>query len=67
MFKTRSPLSKETIVAIGLATLFIVLLIINVAILLPSLFSTFNSVVQKGDQSPIDAQTVNEAIELLNQ
>lgn len=67
MFKTRSPLSKETMVAIGLAALFIVLLIINVAIVVPSLFSTFYGVAQKGDQSPIDAQTVNEAIELLNQ
>jgi hypothetical protein len=65
MFKTRSVQTKESIITIGVSIGIILFVVINIALLLPSLISVFGPQPTQTKQDPIDTNTVNEAIKLI--
>jgi hypothetical protein len=65
MFKTRSVQTKESFITIGTTIGIILLVLVNIALLLPSLISVFGPQHSQIKQDPIDTSTVNEAIKLI--
>lgn len=67
MSKTHSTqTNKEIAIVIVIICGFIMLVIGNIMIIVPSFLEIYNPKTIKVNQNPIDAQTVNQAIQLLN-
>lgn len=67
MFKTRLPISKELIISLTLSGFCLLLLIINVVIGVTTVKNVYFEGVSPEVAQPIDANTVNAAIEILNE
>ncbi|RJR15445.1 hypothetical protein C4579_02285 [Candidatus Microgenomates bacterium] len=65
MFKTHLPQNKETLVLLGVISAVIILGMINGLILIPKFIELYRVEVTPSTTLPIDAATVNQAIELL--
>jgi len=65
MFKTRLAQNKETVLAIGIFTGFLILAVINLVILVPYVLGVYGREKAQIKNNPIDTEVVNEAIKLL--
>lgn len=66
MFKTRLPISKEVIIVVLVAVVLVVLMVVNLTVAVPKLLEVYTPVQNETAKTPIDTNTVNNAIELLN-
>lgn len=66
MFKTHLPLNKDTALILVMAFTIVVLLVVNVAFLLSEAVSVFLANPPATNKQLIDADTVNEAIGILD-
>lgn len=66
MFKSRLPLNKESLIIITLGIGLTLLIIVNVVILVPRLIEVYAPNPQSESREPIDAETVNKAIEYIS-
>jgi hypothetical protein len=66
MSKIRLSQNKEILVAISLIAGLLILMIINMAVLIPGINSVYLPGAKQANSDPIDTLTVNEAIKLLN-
>ncbi len=67
MSKIRFLQNKETIITLGLMIGAVILIMINIVALIPAVISVYTETKQTATKEPIDAATVNKAIEYLNQ
>lgn len=65
MFKSRLPLNKESLIIITFGIGLTLLIIVNVVILVPRLIEVYAPNPQSESREPIDAETVNKAIEYI--
>lgn len=66
MFKTRLQLNKESIIIIIGGIGLILLIIINVVSLVPRLFEVYRTDPKSESREPVDAETINKAIEYIS-
>jgi hypothetical protein len=66
MSKTLLKQNKEAIAGVAVIAGLIILAVVNLSILIPSLLDVYEKGDKSGRNDPIDAQTVNQAINLLS-
>jgi hypothetical protein len=66
MSKIHFQQNKEVIISVGLFVGLLMLLIINLTLLIPNLMRVYSPLKNQTGQSPIDTETVNQAIKVLN-
>lgn len=67
MFKARLIQNKFALLSFATAVVIIVWILVNLALLVPPLITVFSTSPIIGNRQLIDAQTVNKAMELLNE
>ncbi|KKP59878.1 MAG: hypothetical protein UR52_C0002G0106 [Candidatus Gottesmanbacteria bacterium GW2011_GWA1_34_13] len=66
MFKTRLTQNKETVIAIILSVGLVILIVINLWTLIPTIWTAFTQQEKTNLKQPIDIESVNQAIEIIN-
>ena len=66
MYKTRLLQNKELVIAYLAGLVMVVIIGLNLLILIPALKQVYQDNPNSKQQSPIDIEAVNKAIELLN-
>lgn len=66
MFKIRLRRNKDTIIGAAVTLTVVVLILINVVVLVPQIIDAYRSEKPINGSSPIDAESVNAAIDFLS-
>ena len=66
MFKNLSLPNKETLVIVSIGLITGLLLLVNLAVFIPTLIDVYQSNPQTTNKYPIDVESVNEAIEYIS-
>jgi hypothetical protein len=67
MSKIRLLQNKELLLALGIGVTLVIVLIVNIAVIVPSLVTSYRSASISTNKSPIDEQTIKKAIEYIGQ
>ncbi len=67
MFKIHLPQNKATLIGLAIIVLFLMMVGINLLVITPAVLQTYMGDKTPPPASPINTQTVNDAIEVLGQ
>lgn len=66
MFRIRSNQSKETVIAVSLLVFIIAYWIFALGEIIPTMISIYSPIPHIQGKSPVDEQTLDEAVKLIN-